>query len=189
VPISHLSRLFRTARVRAGLSLGDVAVRMGAANVGKQASRLGNVEAGQRSPHPNVVRRIGISLGISETEINEVVARDEADLERDRRARFAQAVSDPRPRAYFKIAGLTIGISPPADVDPDNLEAVVAWAAAFASERHLQAMVVVGEKTFCIGNGDAKSSVSKAGDAVASNGPFITMAGSNVPLRFELTTK
>jgi len=162
---------------------------MGANNVGKQAGRLGNVEAGQRPPRPDVARRIGVALRLSELEIREAIARDKAVSERERRAEHALATSDPRPRAYFKIGGLPIEISPPADVDPDDVKAVVAWAAEFASESKFQAMVIAGEKTFCLNNPRNPSSVSKEGEELANRRPSISLVGSKLPLSFDLTNQ
>jgi len=162
---------------------------MGANNVGKQAGQLGNVEAGQRPPRPDVARRIGVALRLSELEIREAIARDKADSERERRAQHVLATSDPRPRAYFKIGGLPIEISPPADVDPDDVKAVVAWAAEFTSESKFQAMVIAGEKTFCLSNPRTPSSASKEGEELANRRPSISLVGSKLPLSFDLTNQ
>lgn len=92
-PNNHLGRYFRARRLELGLSLGEVARRLGYSNISKGARRVLELEAvGECCTQEFLVKLMGV-LGVDRSVVQELVDRDRAEYVQE----WEQWVSEPVP--------------------------------------------------------------------------------------------
>lgn len=178
--MSRTSTVIRVARERAGLSLRELAARVGYQNPHRGAERIRRLESGMSRVHPELAFRVGDLLGIAREMIEDAIATDAAAADR---AGFAASAArrGSEIRVYVKVAGVPVGLPLPEEVAADDIAGVEAWARAFAAEWRLPVCVTSGTQTVWIKPSGQISGVSEIGDG-AENGPLVIHARSNGPL-------
>lgn len=136
-PNNHLGRYFRSRRLELGLSLGEVARRLGYSNISKGARRVLELEeVGECCTQEFLVKLMGV-LGVDPSVVQELLDQDRAEYVRE----WEQWVSEPVPIAVVMraIPGVYVNHRLPPDVTtPDE-------AIAFSQDlaRRSQARVYV----------------------------------------------
>ena len=179
-PNNHLGRHFQARRLELGLSLGEVARRLGYANVSKGARRvLALEEVGQCCTQEFLVKLMGV-LGVDRAVVQELLDRDRAEYVEA----WEQWVSEPVPITVVRrlVPGM-YGIERlPADVTTP--EQAIAFGQELARTTHARVYVELSRRVTVVI--DEQGEVTARVEATPDSDPRPFTLIGNKPIRFEL---
>lgn len=133
----HLANYLREKRQRQGVSLGELARRIGYSNICKGCRRLDQFERTGHATRKDLPQRMGLALGVGDDVVQRLAWLDYAD--------WQAWLNEPVPMRLIVrwLPGIYVDEAVPADVRPDAAER---WASKVAIEQHRQVCLVVSRR-------------------------------------------